>query len=240
MKKRFERSAMLLGVAAMQRLETKAVAVFGAGGVGGYAIEMLARSGIGSLTIIDSDVLDETNINRQIFALDSTIGQPKAEAAAARIRDINPEIHTEVCRLFFLPENAESIDFTQYDYIVDAVDTVSAKLEIIRRAKAAAKPVISAMGAGNKRCLSRFQVADISETSGCPLARVMRRELKKAGIRRVKVVYSSEAPMKPIFEPDAAEGNQRIKAGSLPFAPATAGILLAAEVVQELLQVSEQ
>lgn len=229
----FVRTALLLSEAGVHKLEQSRVAVFGIGGVGGYVTEALVRSGVGELDLIDRDTVSVSNINRQIIALQSTVGRYKAEVMRERIADINPQAVVHVHNCFFLPETAEEFDFSQYDYVVDAVDTVSAKLAIIQCAKEAGVPVISSMGAGNKRDPAGFEVADISETSICPLARVMRRELRKRDIRHVKVVYSREEPLQPeeILK-DPASG--KVTPGSLAFVPSAAGLLLAAEVIKDL------
>ncbi len=228
---RFSRTALLVGEEGVQKLKKAHVAVFGVGGVGGYVVEALARSGVGALTLIDPDVVSESNINRQIIALSSTVGEYKTHAAAARIRDINPACRVETHEIFYLPETTE-LDFSAFDYVVDAVDTVSAKLAIIQRAKAANVPVIAAMGAGNKLDPTRFEVADIARTSVCPLARVMRRELKARGIDHVKVVYSKEEPL-PSKLTDEKTG--KAVPGSIAFVPSVVGLILAAEVIKDLL-----
>ncbi|MCM1307645.1 MAG: tRNA threonylcarbamoyladenosine dehydratase [Butyrivibrio sp.] len=233
MKKQFERTALLLGEEAIERLAAARVAVFGIGGVGGYAVEALARSGVGSFVLVDSDRVSESNINRQIIATHSTVGRYKTEVMRERILEINPDAEIEERRCFFLPENAESFDFTEYSYVVDAVDTVAAKLELIVRAKAARVPVISSMGAGNKLDASGFKAADIYDTRVCPLARVMRGELKKRGVDSLKVVYSEEEPLKPLKE--ISEGGKRALPGSVAFVPSAAGLVLAGEVIKELL-----
>lgn len=230
-KERFSRTELLLGESAVNTLRQKRVAVFGVGGVGGYVAEGLARCGIGALELIDSDKVAESNINRQIIALGSTVGKYKVDAAAERIADISPD--TEVVRhcCFFLPENSEGFDFSRYDYVVDAIDTVSGKLAIIEKAKAAGVPVISAMGAGNKLDPTAFRVADISQTSGCPLARVMRRELKLRGITGVKTVYSEEQPIKTgVID----EGSGKAVPGSVSFVPSVMGLIIAGEVIKDL------
>ncbi len=208
----------------MQKLASSYVAVFGIGGVGGYACEALVRSGVGRFDIIDRDVVDVTNINRQIIALHSNVGQTKVAVMKARMEDINPAVTVNAHECFFLPENADDFDFSKYDYVIDAVDTVTAKLEIICRATAFGVPVISAMGAGNKTDPGAFRVADIYDTKVCPLARVMRRELKKRGIERLKVVYSEEEPLKPDADHPA----------SCAFVPSVAGLMMAGEVVKNL------
>ena len=234
MKESFERSAMLLGIDRVESLADKRVAIFGVGGVGGYVAEALARTGIGAFDLIDRDTVSVTNINRQIIATMDTVGKNKAEVMKERILSIHPEAEVMVHDCFFLPENADEFDFGAYDYVVDAVDTVTAKLEIIERAKKAGVPVISAMGAGNKLDPTKFVVTDISKTSVCPLAKVMRRELKKRNISDVKVVYSTEEALTPLFEPPA-EGETRKKApGSVAFVPSVAGLIVAAEVIKDL------
>ena len=231
---KFSRTALLLGEEGVQKLKKAHVAVFGVGGVGGYVVEALARSGVGAFTLIDPDKVSESNINRQIIALHSTVGQYKTFAARDRIKDISPDCKVETKEIFYLPENDE-IDFSAFDYVVDAVDTVSAKLAIIQRAKAANVPVISAMGAGNKLDPTRFEVSDIAKTTVCPLARVMRRELKKRGIEHVKVVYSKEEPQ-PAKATDEETGKP-IPA-SVAYVPSVAGLILASEIVKDLLEES--
>lgn len=232
---RFAREALLIGQEGVEKLRRARVAVFGAGGVGGYAIEALARSGIGALDLIDGDVVSFTNLNRQIIALTDTVGKPKVEAEKERIAGINPDCRVEALQLFFTKETA--LDFTQYDYVVDAIDTVSSKLELICRAKEAGVPVISCMGAGNKFDPTAFRVTDLSETSVCPLARVMRRELKKRGIEGVKAVWSAEEARTPLpaEEEDKKGTAGRPTPGSMAFVPGAAGLALAAEVVKDLL-----
>lgn len=206
MQDQFERTRLLYGDAAMKKFAASRVAVFGIGGVGGHAMEALARTGIGALDLIDSDEVDVTNLNRQLLATVQTIGRPKVEVAAERIADIAPSCKVRPCRMFFLPETKDAFDFTQYDYVVDAIDTVSGKLAIIECAKRAGVPVISAMGAGNKVHPAALEVADIYETSVCPLARVMRQECRKRGIDSLKVVYSKEKALRPIEEAGSAVG----------------------------------
>lgn len=231
---RFERSALLFGKDAIERLHQKSVAVFGVGGVGGYVVEALARCGVGKITLFDKDAVDITNINRQIIALTSTVGQYKCDVMKERILDINPQCEVVCHNVFYLPENADDYPLKDFDYIIDAVDTVAAKLEIITRAKAIGIPVISAMGAGNKTDPSLFEVADIYKTSVCPLARVMRRELKLRGISSLKVVYSKEAP-NPLHADDYGDG-KRIPTASVAFTVSVAGLLIAREVVLDLLK----
>ncbi len=230
------RTAILLGENAMERLHNAHVAIFGIGGVGGYTAEALARASVGKLTLIDRDTVSLSNINRQIIALHSTVGQPKVEAMKQRILDINPCCQVTAVQAFFLPENANEFAFDEFDYVVDAVDTVSAKIELVLQASARNIPIISAMGAGNKLSAHQFTVTDLSKTAGCPLARVMRRELKKRGITHLKVVYSQE-PAAPIritpFDSDA-NGEKRTPTGSLPYVPGVAGLLIAGEVIKNL------
>ncbi len=229
----FSRTEILLGKAGVEKLKRARVAVFGVGGVGGYVVEALARSGVGALDLIDMDKVSESNINRQIIALHSTVGQFKTEVAAARAKDINPAIVVRVHNVFYLPETADQFDFTAYDYVVDAIDTVSGKLSIIEQAKAANIPVISAMGAGNKLDPTLFEVADIAKTSVCPLARVMRRELKKRGIEHLKVVYSKEESLpSPIVD----EESGKPVPGSVSFVPSVVGLILAGEVIKDLVK----
>lgn len=230
----FERSALVLGDAALEALSKKRVAVFGVGGVGGYVVEALARSGIGSLDLIDNDTISESNINRQIIALHSTIGMKKCEVVQKRVSDINPDINVTTHEMFFLPENSHMIDFSQFDYVVDAIDTVSGKIEIVKRAKQAGVGVISCMGTGNKTDASRFKICDIYKTSVCPLARVMRRELKKRGIMSLKVIYSDQEPILPdnVTFSDA----RKPVPGSLAFVPSVAGLMIAGEVVMDLVK----
>lgn len=230
---RFSRTALILGAEGVERLSRARVAVFGAGGVGGYAIEALARSGIGTLGIIDNDRVSESNINRQIIASEKTVGQFKADAAMERVLDINPGIKVNVHKLFYMPDTSDQIDISCYDYVLDAIDTVTGKIEIILRAKEAGVPVISSMGAGNKLDASLFRVADIYETSVCPLARVMRRELKKRGIKELKVVYSEEKPLNPGGKPGDRTENVP---GSVAFVPSVAGLIMAGEAVKDLIK----
>lgn len=223
MKEQFSRTAQLLGNENVENLFDKHVIVFGVGGVGGYVVEALARSGIGKISIVDNDVVNESNINRQIIALHSTVGMQKVEILKNRILDINPECQVFVYNQFFLPENSNDFDFSIYDYVVDAVDTVTAKIEIIKKSKESNVPVISSMGTGNKLNPMGFKVSDISKTKVCPLARVMRNELKKRGISKVKCVYSEENPVIQTQTP-----------ASVAFVPPVAGLLIASEVVKDL------
>ena len=231
----FLREEMLLGAAAMQRLAQAHVIVFGIGGVGSYVAEGLARAGVGALTLVDNDTVGQTNLNRQLCALHSTIGQYKSDVMARRILDINPDCRVTAYPIFYTRETAEDFDFSGLSYIVDAIDTVSAKLALIERAKETGVPIISCMGTGNKLDASAFQVADISKTAVCPLARVMRRELGKRGIRHLKVVYSREEAWKPSgWEEEAAALGKRQIPGSVSFVPGAAGLLLAGEVIRDL------
>ena len=229
----FSRTALLIGEEGVEKLKKSRVAVFGIGGVGGYAVEALARSGVGSLELIDKDTVSVSNINRQIIALHSTVGRYKTETAAERVRDINPDIAVTVRNTFYLTETASEFDFASYDYIVDAIDTVSGKIALIEQAKRAGTPVISSMGAGNKLDPTAFEVADIAKTSVCPLARVMRRELKKRGIEHVKVVYSKEEPL-PSEAKD--EGTGKAIPASIAFVPSVVGLIIAGEVIKDLIK----
>lgn len=226
MENAFQRTESLFGEEAMRRFFAARVAVFGVGGVGGYVCEALARSGIGRLDLIDSDVIHESNLNRQIVALHSTLGQYKVDVMRARILDINPQAKVQVHKTFFLPENAGNFDFSAFDYVVDAVDTVAAKVELAVRCAEAGTPLISAMGAGNKLYPERFEVTDIFETSVCPLARVMRAQLRKRGVRKLKVVYSKEEPVVP-------RDSGRVP-GSTAFTPSAAGLILAGAVLRDI------
>ena len=229
----FSRTALLLGEGSIEKLKKARVAVFGVGGVGGYVVEALARSGVGELDLIDKDVVSVSNINRQIIALHSTVGRLKTEVAAERAKDINPDVCVRVHNVFYLPETAAQFDFTQYDYVVDAIDTVSGKIALVEQANAANVPVISSMGAGNKLDATAFEVADITKTSVCPLARVMRRELKKRGIEHLKVVYSKEEPL-PSSVVDEESGKP--VPGSIAFVPSVVGLIIAGEVIKDLVK----
>ena len=237
----FSRTQLLLGQEAMEKLSRSRVAVFGIGGVGGYAVEALARSGIGALDLIDSDRVCLTNLNRQLHATRKTIGQYKVDAAEARVLDINPDCRVRKYRAFFLPETRDQFDFSQYDYVIDAIDTVAGKLSLVEAAAAAGTPIICSMGAGNKTDPTAFRVADIYETSVCPLARVMRSECRKRGILCLKVVFSTEPPIRPAdngsVQPPCEEecGARRAIPGSVAFVPAVAGLILAGEVVKDLI-----
>lgn len=231
-KEEFSRTANVFGEEAVRKLKNCEVAIFGVGGVGGFACEALARVGIGSIDIFDKDTVSVSNINRQIIALHSTVGKSKVEVMKERILDINPDCNVKAYEVFYLPENADEYDLSKYDYIIDAVDTVSAKLEIICRADKSGVPVISAMGAGNKTDPTMFEVSDINKTKVCPLARVMRRELKKRGVSKLKVVYSKEEPVK-ISKTEIENGKPA--PGSLSFVPSVMGLIIAGEVVKDLI-----
>ena len=233
---------MLLGKEAMEKLASSRVAVFGIGGVGGYAVEALVRSGIGAIDIIDDDKVCLTNINRQLYATRKTVGKFKVDVAAERIMDINPNAKVTVHKTFYLPETQEEFDFNLYDYVVDAIDTVTGKIALIMQAQEANTPIISSMGAGNKLDPTAFEVADIYETSVCPLAKVMRRELKKRGVEKLKVVYSKEAPIAPGDADEAPQdstarvGETKKKApGSVAFVPPVVGLIIAGEVIKDLI-----
>lgn len=244
----FSRTELLLGKEAMDKLQNSRVAVFGIGGVGGYVCEALVRSGIGAFDLIDDDKVCLTNLNRQIIATKKTVGQYKTEVMKDRILEINPKAEVIIHNCFYLPENADDFDFSEYDYVVDAVDTVTAKLELIMRAKESGTPVISSMGAGNKLDASAFRVADIYKTKVCPLAKVMRRELKKRGVKKLKVVYSEEQPIRPVEDmaiscrshcicPPGAKHKcteRRDIPGSVAFVPSVVGLIIAGEVVKDL------
>ena len=243
-REQYSRTRLLLGQAGLDKLRQARVAVFGVGGVGGYVVEALARSGVGALDLIDDDKVCLSNLNRQIIAARSTLGQYKVDVAAARIRDIDPDIVVRTYKTFYTPDTAGQFDFTQYSYVVDAIDTVTGKLALVMQAKEAGVPIICSMGAGNKLDPSRFEVADIYDTSVCPLARVMRSECRKRGIQHLKVVYSKEPPLSPRMEEMVAEtapqsearpGNPKKRApGSLAFVPSAAGLILAGEVICDL------
>ena len=248
----FSRTQLLLGADGIEKLQNSRVAVFGIGGVGGYVVEALVRSGVGAFDLIDDDKVCLTNLNRQIIATRKTVGKYKADVMKERILEINPNADVQVHKCFYLPETADQFDFTQYDYVVDAVDTVTAKIDIIMKAQEAGVPVMSSMGAGNKLDPTQFKVADIYQTSMCPLAKVMRRELKKRGVKKLKVVYSTEKSMRPLEDmsiscrtncicPPGAERTclqRRDIPGSTAFVPSVAGLIIAGEVVKDLTTVS--
>lgn len=232
----FSRTEILIGKENMEKLKNARVAVFGVGGVGGYTVEALARSGVGTLDLIDDDKVSITNINRQIIATTSTVGKYKVDVAKDRILDIHPDAKVNIYKTFYLPETAGQFDFSQYDYIVDAIDTVTGKLQLVEQAKKSGTPIISSMGAGNKMDPTAFEVADISKTSVCPLAKVMRRELKKRGIEHLKVVYSKEKAITP-QETDEEKGahEKRQTPGSNAFVPSVVGLIMAGEVMKDII-----
>lgn len=235
MENQFLRTKMLIGKDALEKLQNSRVAVFGVGGVGGYVVEALARAGVGNIDIIDNDTISVSNLNRQIIALTSTVGKNKVDVSKARLLDINPNIKVETYKCFFTRDT--EFDFSKYDYVVDAIDTVVGKLELITRAKSANVPIICSMGTGNKMNPTMFEVADISKTSVCPLAKVIRQELKKRRIKKVKVVYSKEIPLKPIVtaDMDVETKGGRIAPASNSFCPAVAGLIIASEVIKDLI-----
>ena len=236
----YSRTRLLLGADGLERLRNARVAIFGLGGVGGYVAEALARSGIGQLDLIDDDIINLTNLNRQVLALHSTVGMSKVEVAKKRISDIDPTIQVRTYQTFYLPETAEQFDFSEFDYVVDAIDTVTGKLELIAQAKAVGTSIISCMGTGNKMDPTDFRVADIAKTSGCALARIMRKECAKRGIKGVKVVYSQELPLEPQIDPNEPQepqregSSRRALPGSTAFVPGVAGLIMAGEVVKDL------
>jgi len=245
----FARTQLLFGPEAMEKLRHSRVAVFGVGGVGGYAVEALVRSGIGTLDLIDHDRVSLTNLNRQLLATHTTLGRLKVELAAERARDIHPDCHVNIHPTFFLPDTRDQFDFSAFDYVIDAIDTVTGKLALVEAASAAQTPIICCMGAGNKTDPTAFRVADIYETSVCPLARVMRNECRRRGIRHLKVVYSTEPPIRPLEDPTIGGQEDRVcppegeKAarrkdipGSTAFVPSVAGLILAREVVMDLIR----
>ena len=234
MSEAFSRSELLLGAEAMERLAHARVAVFDIGGVGGHAAETLVRGGVGRLDLIDNDNVAVSNLNRQLFALRSTVGMPKVEAARQRLLDINPELELRTYQCFYLPETATQFDFSQYDYVIDAIDTVTGKLMLVQQAHEAGTPIISVMGAGNKLDPTRFEVTDLAKTTMCPLARIMRKELKKRGITHLKVVYSTEEPLTPA--PSGEETARRAVPGSVSFVPGVAGMIAAGAVLRDLIK----
>ena len=241
MKEQFSRIERLVGTDAIHRLQNARVAVFGIGGVGGHAVEALARSGIGAIDIIDSDDVAISNINRQLIATHSTVGRKKVEVMKEHLLDINPNLRISAYACFYLPETEGQFDFSQYDYVIDAVDTVTAKLALVEACEKVGTPIISCMGAGNKLDPTAFEVADIYKTSVCPLAKVMRRELKKRNIKHLKVVYSKEEPMTPLEIEGAINDEvreRRATPGSVAFVPSVAGLILAGEVIKALAGVN--
>ncbi|MCD7904181.1 MAG: tRNA threonylcarbamoyladenosine dehydratase [Clostridiales bacterium] len=247
----FSRTELLLGREAMEKLYNSRVAVFGLGGVGGYTVEALVRSGVGKLDLVDDDRICLTNLNRQILATRDTVGKYKADIAKERALSVNPDIKVNIYKTFYMPDTADLFDFSKYDYVVDAIDTVTGKIELVLQAEKAGTPIISCMGAGNKTDASAFEVADIYKTSICPLARVMRRELKKRGVKRLKVVYSKEKPVEPVDDTAVSCRNhcicppgtkrkctvRRAIPGSNAFVPAAAGLIIAGEVVKDLIKI---
>ena len=235
--KPFDRTELLLGADAMKKLHNARVAVFGLGGVGGYVVEALARSGVGALELIDHDTVSLTNINRQILATHSTLGMDKAEIAKARALDIDPDIDVIARKTFFGPDTAREFDFSRYSYVVDAIDTVTGKLALITASREAGVPIISSMGTGNKLDPTKFEIADISKTSVCPLARIMRKECAKRGIKHLKVLFSTEDPISPANNPseELPEGRRSLP-GSVAFVPSVAGLIIAGEVIKDLIK----
>ena len=234
----FSRTRLLLGEDAMGKLRNATVAVFGLGGVGGYTVEALARSGVGSLVLIDHDTISLTNINRQILATHATVGMDKAEAARLRVLDINPQIHVEARKEFFGPDTADTFDFSKYDYVVDAIDTVTGKLALALAAQAAGTPILCCLGTGNKLDPTKFQITDITKTSVCPLARIMRKECAKRGIRHLKVLFSTEDPIPTdlaAISEELPEGRRALP-GSVAFVPSVAGLMIAGEVIKDLIK----
>ncbi len=232
----FSRSELILGKESLQKLASARVAVFGVGGVGGYVVEALARTGVGAIDVIDNDVVCQSNINRQIIATLDTIGRFKVDVVKERVRSINPDCNVTAFRTFFLPETSSEFDFTAYDYVVDAIDTVTGKIAIIEKANEAGVPVISSMGAGNKTDATAFRVADLYETSVCPLAKVMRKECKKRALKNIKVVYSTEKSVKNLGTPNDDDVNscRRSTPGSVAFVPSVAGLIIAGEVIKDI------
>ena len=233
----YSRTQLLLGSDGMDALRKARVAVFGLGGVGGYVVEALARSGVGALELVDHDTISLTNINRQLLATRETVGQPKAQAAADRVRSIDPEIQAVPRQEFFGPDTVENFDFSSYSYVVDAIDTVTGKLALVTAAQAAGVPIISCMGTGNKLDPTKFQITDITKTSVCPLARIMRKECAKRGIRHLKVLYSTEDPITPVggTDEELPEGRRALP-GSVSFVPSVAGLIIAGEVIRDLIK----
>ncbi len=235
MQEELSRTELLIGKEGIEKLQKAKVAVFGVGGVGGYVVEALARCGVGTLVLTDNDTVSVSNINRQIIAVHSTIGRPKTEAAKERVLDINPDANVELHNCFYLPDSHDNYDFKEYDYVVDCVDTVAAKIDIILEAQKAGTPVISSMGTGNKLDPARLEIEDIYKTSVCPLARVMRYELKKRGVKKLKVLYSKEEPIKASAQPEKGSRRRSIP-GSIAFVPSAAGLIIASEVVKDILK----
>lgn len=230
----FSRTELLIGKEGVNKLSQSRVAVFGIGGVGGYVVEALVRSGVGSLDLIDNDKVALTNLNRQIIATHKTLGRYKVDVAEERAKEINPNVNIQTFKTFYTPESSGEFDFTKYDYVIDAIDTVSGKLELIEQSKKADVPIICSMGAGNKMHPELFEIADISKTSVCPLAKVIRQELKKRKIKKVKVVYSKEIPIKPLESDEKIEGKKQVP-GSNAFVPSAVGLIIAGEVIRDLI-----
>lgn len=238
MEEMFSRTAMLLGEETLEKLAKARVAVFGVGGVGGYVVEALVRAGVGAIDIIDNDVVCESNLNRQIIATRSVLGQYKVDAMEARIQDINPACQVRKHKVFYLPETVGEFEFSEYSYVVDAIDTVTGKIQLVMQAKEAGVPIISSMGTSNKLNPTELEIADIYKTSVCPLAKVMRRELKQRGMKSLKVLYSKEEPRKPVQQPAEAAGSpRRATPGSVSFVPSVAGLIIASEVIKDLISV---
>ena len=231
----FSRTELLLGADGMKKLKNARVAVFGIGGVGGYAVEALARSGVGALDLIDKDEISPTNINRQIIATHSTVGMPKVEAAAQRVKDINPDCTVRAYQMFYVPDTAEQFDFAKYDYVIDAIDTVTGKIALVLQAQKTNTPIISSMGTGNKLDPTAFVVTDLYQTSFCPLARIMRKELRKRGVDHLKVVYSQEEALTPEGATEELPQGRRSIPGSVAFVPSVAGLILAGEVIKDIV-----
>ena len=225
---------MLLGKEGLEKLKASRVAVFGVGGVGGYAVEALARIGVGALDLIDNDEVCLSNINRQIIATHKTVGRSKVDVAEERVHEINPDCHVRTYKTFYMPDTSDQFDFREYDYIIDAIDTVTGKIELIVQAAAAGTPIISSMGTGNKMDPTAFEVTDLYKTSVCPLAKVMRRECKKRGIKKLKVLYSKEEPLQPLEDAEEEDSSRRSIPGSLSFVPSVAGLIIAGEVIKDL------
>jgi len=237
MREQESRTAMLVGAAGVERLRQAGVAVFGLGGVGSYAAEALARAGVGRLLLVDDDLVAPSNLNRQLYALHSTIGMPKVQAAWERIRDIDPAIQVDARMCRYSQETADAFPLAEWDYVIDAIDSVTDKLLLIQRAKGADTPIISCMGTGNKLDPSAFRVSDIQQTDGCPLARVMRRELRKRGIQGVRVVWSPEPPRKPALQPEDVAPGRRAVPGTVSFVPGAAGLLCAGEAIRHIIKI---
>ena len=236
MKEELSRTKIIVGEEGLNKLQNATVAVFGVGGVGGFVVEALARAGVGHIVLCDNDVVSRSNINRQIIALQNTIGLPKVEVMKDRIYSINPDIIVDTHQCFYLPETADQFDFSNYDYVVDAIDTVTGKIQLVLQAQSVNTPIISSMGTGNKLDPTLFEVSDIYKTSVCPLAKVMRRELKKRGVKKLKVVYSKEIPNAPYPSDEMPSEGRRAVPGSISFVPSVAGLIIAGEVIKDLMK----